>query len=207
MIWTAWLVRAAFLSKTLGLQHVERTHFLFRARHPSRPLFCAAGKQQAELTESSGPFWGLESILRLRNCGPGMVARAKFAFCRPIIATHQTGGGESISMASHTTHTHTHTCKRESVSRHNAGLSAEKLNGKWLWTQAKGRACTWGEPTHFLRGDVKRHGTQVHLAVRVDAGQHKEDTRTSSPSCAQSTQPEDDGPLIFLHHLQIDNNC
>ena len=49
--------------------------------------------------------------------------------------------------------------------------------------------------------NFKSLAPHVNLLVHVHAGDDKEDSRTSSSSCQQPAQPEDDGPLVLLHHL------
>ena len=53
----------------------------------------------------------------------------------------------------------------------------------------------------LLRGDLKRHAPHVDLLVCVDTGNDEEDPRTPSSSGEESAQPEDDGPLVLLDHL------
>ena len=42
---------------------------------------------------------------------------------------------------------------------------------------------------------------QVHLLVNIHTGDDKEDPRPPGSSCQQPAQPEDDGSLVLLDHL------
>ena len=59
------------------------------------------------------------------------------------------------------------------------------------------------ERLYLLGRHVERDGSQVYLAVRVDAGHDEEDARTAGAALQQPTEAEDDGPLVFLHHLFV----
>ena len=41
----------------------------------------------------------------------------------------------------------------------------------------------------------------VNLLIHVNTRNDEEHSRTPSSSCQQPTQPEDDGPLVLLDHL------
>lgn len=43
---------------------------------------------------------------------------------------------------------------------------------------------------------------QYSLAVRIDAGNDEKDARSLGATLHQATKAEDDGALIFLHHLK-----
>ena len=47
----------------------------------------------------------------------------------------------------------------------------------------------------------KRDGTQIHLAVGIDARDDEEYSRTTSTALQQTAQTENDSSFIFLHHL------
>ena len=51
---------------------------------------------------------------------------------------------------------------------------------------------------NLLGWNFKSLAPHVDLFIDVHAGDDKEDTRTSSSSCQQPAQPEDDGPLVLL---------
>uniref|UniRef100_A0A8W7PA53 Uncharacterized protein n=1 Tax=Anopheles coluzzii TaxID=1518534 RepID=A0A8W7PA53_ANOCL len=57
---------------------------------------------------------------------------------------------------------------------------------------------------HLLRRHIERHGTQVDLAVVVDAGQHEEHAGPAGPTGPQPAEPKDDRPLVLLHHLEAE---
>ena len=58
-----------------------------------------------------------------------------------------------------------------------------------------------GVGPHLLGRNTQGDGSQVHLLVRLYAGQHQEQTWTLSPSWQKSAQPEDDSSLVLQHYL------
>ena len=56
-------------------------------------------------------------------------------------------------------------------------------------------------PAHLLRRDVKADCPEVDLLVSVNAGHDEEQAGTLRSPGSQSSQPEDDRPLVLLHHL------
>lgn len=59
----------------------------------------------------------------------------------------------------------------------------------------------WQYPSYLLWRHIKRYCPEVHLLIGVNAGDYEEDTRPLCTSLQQTTKPEDDSPLVFLHHL------
>ena len=59
------------------------------------------------------------------------------------------------------------------------------------------------ELSDLLWWNVERNGTEVHFAVSIDAGYNEKDTRATGTTFQQTTESKDDGPLVFLYHLQI----
>ena len=55
---------------------------------------------------------------------------------------------------------------------------------------------------YLLRGNIEGNGTQVNLAVRVDARDDEEYSGSTGATFEQTTQTEDNRTLIFLNHLQ-----
>ena len=55
--------------------------------------------------------------------------------------------------------------------------------------------------SYFLRRDLESCCPHINLLVHVNAGDDKEDPRAAGSSSHEATQPEDDGPLVLLHHL------
>ena len=60
--------------------------------------------------------------------------------------------------------------------------------------------------THLLWRYIKRHGTQVHLAVRVDTGHHEEDAGSLGAALQQAAQPENHSSLILLNYLRTQDH-
>ncbi len=54
---------------------------------------------------------------------------------------------------------------------------------------------------YLLRRDVKGDCSEVDLLVGVDARHHEEEAGALGAARSQSTQAENDGPLVFLNHL------
>ena len=55
--------------------------------------------------------------------------------------------------------------------------------------------------SHLLWWDLVRVCPQVHLLVDIHTGDDKEDPRAPGTARQKTTQPEDDGPLVLLDHL------
>ena len=55
--------------------------------------------------------------------------------------------------------------------------------------------------SYFLRRDLESCCPHINLLVHVNAGDDKEDPRAPRSSSHEATEPEDDGPLVLLHHL------
>ena len=54
---------------------------------------------------------------------------------------------------------------------------------------------------YLLWRDLVSRCSQVNLLVDINTRNDEEDPRTPSSSCQQPAQPEDDGPLVLLDHL------
>jgi len=54
--------------------------------------------------------------------------------------------------------------------------------------------------------DIKGNSPEVCFRVCVDAGDDKEDSRSSSSSCNETSESEDDCPLILLDDLRETEN-
>ena len=55
--------------------------------------------------------------------------------------------------------------------------------------------------SYFLWRNVKGLSSHVNLLVDINTGNDEEDSRTPGSSCQEPAQPEDDGPLVLLDHL------
>jgi hypothetical protein len=55
-----------------------------------------------------------------------------------------------------------------------------------------------------LRWHIERDGTQIHFAVRIDARDNEENSRTTGTTLQQAPQTENDSSFIFLHYLISD---
>ena len=58
---------------------------------------------------------------------------------------------------------------------------------------------------HLLGRNIEADGPEVDLLVGVDAGHDEEEARALGAPRPQPPQPEDDGSLVLLHHLQHNN--
>ena len=58
---------------------------------------------------------------------------------------------------------------------------------------------------HLLGRNIEADGPEVDLLVGVDAGHDEEEARALGAPRPQPPQPEDDGSLVLLHHLQHTN--
>ena len=54
---------------------------------------------------------------------------------------------------------------------------------------------------YFLRWDLECFSSHVNLLIDVDTGDDEEHPRPPGSPCQQPAQPEDDGPLVLLDHL------
>ena len=54
---------------------------------------------------------------------------------------------------------------------------------------------------HLLWRNIKADGPEVDLLVSVNAGHDEEQAGTLRSPGSQPSQPEDDRPLVLLHHL------
>ena len=55
---------------------------------------------------------------------------------------------------------------------------------------------------YLLWGNIKTDRPEVHLPVVVHTGNNEEDPGALRSSFPQPAQSEDDGSLVFLHHLR-----
>ncbi len=55
-----------------------------------------------------------------------------------------------------------------------------------------------------MRRHIERHCPQVHLLVGVDTGHDEEESGSLGAAGSESTQSEDDGPLVLLDDLDGD---
>ena len=97
-------------------------------------------------------------------------------------------GGVADSVVDHGVHTHRHRVSRQNLaSRVTCHVSH----------------MTYGP--HLLGRNIEADGPEVDLLVGVDAGHDEEEARALGAPRPQPPQPEDDGSLVLLHHLQHTN--
>ena len=54
---------------------------------------------------------------------------------------------------------------------------------------------------HLLWRDIKADCPEIHLLVSINARHHEEQAGTLGSPGSQSSEPEDDRPLVLLDHL------
>lgn len=82
-------------------------------------------------------------------------------------------------------------------------------NDKWstyFWFIPKKQSQNIKLGAYLLRWDIERDGTKINFAVSVDARNDKEDTGSPGSTFEQTTQAENNGSFVFLHHLATVNN-